>query len=99
MRAGAIARPAETLMFADAAFLQGSGAKAKLIEYSFAEPPRFASGGTPWPTIHFRHRGRANAAWCDGHVTSESPDRTNGRSPGPVLGWFGPDDNSLFDPF
>ena len=99
MRAGAIARPAETLMFADAAFLPGSGAKAKLIEYSFAEPPRFASGGTPWPTIHFRHRGRANAAWCDGHVTSESPDRTNGRSPGPVLGWFGPDDNSLFDPF
>ena len=39
---GRIEHPAETVMFADAAFLQGSGTKAKLIEYSFAEPPRFA---------------------------------------------------------
>ena len=99
LRAGAIARPAETLMFADAAFLQGSGAKAKLIEYSFAEPPRFADGGTPWPTIHFRHRGRATAVWCDGHATSEFPERTSDRSAEHVLGWFGPDDNTLFDPF
>ena len=99
LRAGAIARPAETLMFADAAFLQGSGSKAKLIEYSFAEPPRFADGGTPWPTIHFRHRGRANAVWCDGHATSEFPERTSDRSAEHVLGWFGPDDNTLFDPF
>ncbi len=99
MRPPAIAHPAETVMFADAAFLQGAGKKAKLIEYSFAEPPRFANGGTPWPSIHFRHRGRANVAWCDGHVSSETPERTGARSAGPVLGWFGPDDNRLFDPF
>ena len=99
MRPGAIERPAETVMFADAAFLQGRGARAALIEYSFAEPPRFAGGGTPWPSIHFRHRNRANVAWADGHVTAETLARSDGRSAGHALGWFGPDDNSLFDPF
>ena len=99
MPAGAVAHPAATVMFADAAYLQGNGAKAKLIEYSFVEPPQFAGGGTPWPTIHFRHRGRANVAWADGHVTSEALARTGGKWTAYALGWFGPDDNSLFDPF
>ena len=99
MRPAALAAPAHTVMFADAAYLQGSGAKAKLIEYSFAEPPRFADGGTPWPTIHFRHRGRANVAWADGHVTAEVLDRSGDRFKARELGWFGPDDNTLFDPF
>ena len=98
MRPGAIAHPAATVMFADAAFLQG-GAQGKLIEYSFAEPPRFASGGTPWPSIHFRHRGKANVAWADGHVTAETRARSDARSNARGLGWFGPNDNSLFDPF
>lgn len=99
MRPGALAHPAQTVMFADAAYMQGNGAKAKLIEYSFAEPPRFAGGGTPWPTIHFRHRGKANVAWADGHVTAEILDRTGARGAAQHLGWFGPDDNTLFDPF
>ena len=99
MRPGALARPAQTVMFADAAYLQGNGAKAKLIEYSFAEPPRFAGGGTPWPTIHFRHREKANVAWADGHVTAETRERTGSRGAAQGLGWFGPDDNSLFAPF
>jgi len=99
MRPQAIRHPAATVMFADAAFLTGSGSRAKLIEYSFAEPPRFASGAKPWPSIHFRHRGRANVAWCDGHVTAETLERTDGRSASHRLGWFGPDDNTLFDPF
>ena len=99
MRPGALARPVQTVMFADAAYVQGNGAKAKLIEYSFTEPPRFAGGGAPWPTIHFRHRGKANVAWADGHVTAETLDRTGARGSAQGLGWFGPDDNSLFDPF
>ena len=99
MRTGALAHPAATVMFADAAYLQGNGTKAKLIEYSFAEPPQFAGGGTPWPTIHFRHRDRANVAWADGHVTSETRTRAGSRGAAQGLGWFGPDDNSLFDPF
>ncbi len=99
MRPGAIAHPAQTVMFADAAFLSGGGAKAKLIEYSFAEPPRFADGSVPWPSIHFRHRGKANVAWADGHVSTETLARTDGPSASHALGWFGPDDNELFDPF
>ncbi len=99
MKAGSIAHPAQTVMFADAAFLSGSGAKAKLIEYSFVEPPRFSDGTVPWPSIHFRHQGKANVAWADGHVSSEKMARTDGRSSAHSLGWFGPDNNELFDPF
>jgi prepilin-type processing-associated H-X9-DG protein/prepilin-type N-terminal cleavage/methylation domain-containing protein len=99
MRPAALSHPSETVMFADAAFLQGSGPNARLIEYSFAEPPRFAGGGTPWPSIHFRHRGMANVAWCDGHVSSEPLARSGGPASPHPLGWFGPDDNRLFDPF
>jgi len=99
MRPQAIAFPAATVMFADAAYLKGSGTKAKLIEYSFAEPPRFTNGQTPDPTIHFRHRGKANVAWADGHVTAETLERTGARWASHQLGWFGPDNNELFDPF
>ena len=99
MRPQALARPSQTLMFADAAYLLGGGANARLAEYSFAEPPRFAGGGTPWPTLHFRHRRRANVAWCDGRVTAEDLARTDPRFAPHHLGWFGPDDNRHFDPF
>lgn len=104
-RAGAlrdrVVRPAETIMFTDAAF-----ASTSLIEYSFAEPrfhPEYASWRAD-PSIHFRHRGVANVAWCDGHVDAQprtytwssgwypaDPDRLD-------LGWFGAEDsNKLFD--
>lgn len=96
-----IRRPAETLMFADAAF-----AAHRLIEYSFVEPrfqPAFPTFRMD-PSIHFRHRGRANTAWCDGRV--ESQRRSFSWSSGLYrtqpqrydIGWFGPaDDNRLFD--
>jgi prepilin-type processing-associated H-X9-DG protein len=61
------------------------------------------------PSIQFRHSGHANVAWCDGHISSEGPlySRTTTvyNSSGAALavnnaqynlGWFGPDDNSLF---
>ena len=104
-RVGALAdqieRPAETIMFADAAF-----ATSRLIEYSFAEPrfhPEFPAFRAD-PSIHFRHRGLANAGWCDGHADARrrtftwssglyraDPDRLS-------IGWFGKtDDNALFD--
>lgn len=98
--AAKVRRPAETVMFTDAAFSDRG-----LIEYSFAEPrffPQFAFRADP--SIHFRHAGMVNVAWCDGHVSSErrtftwssgffqgDPGRQN-------LGWFGEaDDNRLFD--
>ncbi|NLN93084.1 MAG: DUF1559 domain-containing protein [Candidatus Hydrogenedens sp.] len=107
MPESAIIQPARTIMFADAAMPQESG----LIEYSFVEPPFYVSSDYPhgredWmnsPSIHFRHYGRVNVLWCDGHITSErwewapaeniygaSNSRWN-------VGWFGPENNSLFE--
>lgn len=96
-----IKRPADTIMFTDAAFVTTG-----LTEYSFAEP-RFhpeSPGNRADPSIHFRHGDRASVAWCDGHVDEHK--RTLSWSsglyetdPGPLrVGWFGAaDDNSLFD--
>ena len=56
------------------------------------------------PTIHFRHDGIANILWLDGHVShrtmdwSRKPTVPGELNPGRVqIGWFGPQDNSLFD--
>ena len=95
-----VKRPADTVMFADAAFVEG-----RLIEYSFAEPrffPQFGSRADP--SIHFRHFKTSNIAWCDGHVTPERRIFTWSSGlyegdPGRFdIGWFGQsDDNTFFD--
>jgi prepilin-type processing-associated H-X9-DG protein len=92
-----IRKPAETIAFADAAM-----AWLNVIEYSFLEPPLV--GGSPSsPSIHFRHRGRANVVWLDGHVTSARmewtyPTNVYGAADAHFsLGFFGPRDNTLFD--
>ena len=107
MPPSAIREPAATVMFCDTAYPQPYSNPSYLIEYSFAEAYQFldnqqppAPSGQADPTVHFRHRGRANVVWCDGHVSSEPMTvakeekftRFN-------LGWFGPPDNTLFDPF
>jgi prepilin-type processing-associated H-X9-DG protein len=99
IRPALLKHPASTLMFSDAAFLQGSGSKAVLTEYSFCEPPRRPDGTRPWPSIHFRHRGCANVVWADGHAGSEPRTQTGAKGAAEGLGWFGPDDDSLFSPF
>jgi prepilin-type processing-associated H-X9-DG protein/prepilin-type N-terminal cleavage/methylation domain-containing protein len=100
-----VAKPTETLMFADTAFNQ----KGSLIEYSFAEPPYFVMNGQlltdmyPLPSIHFRHRGQANIGWSDGHVDSRKKADYKGSNAYNEdfdrmdIGWFEPVDNSLFD--
>lgn len=96
-----VRRPADTLMFADAAI-----AAPGLIEYSFAEPRFQPIDPTrrPDPSIHFRHARRANVGWCDGHVDQRA--RTFTWSSGVygknadrmAIGWFGEsDDNVYFD--
>lgn len=97
--------PAGTLMFTDTAMDKGRG----YIEYSFAEQPMVVMMGTVFPdrymspTIHFRHLGRANVAWVDGHVDNRQPipfdsDNVYGvPSTERLLGWFEPLDNSWFD--
>ena len=96
----AIARPAQTVMFTTTAYANGSSVQ----EYPFCEPPFWPgadgnpSGGRPSPTVHFRFRGLALVAWCDGHVSAERrQDRDEGDNPhggeaaAHDLGWFGPD--------
>jgi prepilin-type processing-associated H-X9-DG protein len=96
-------------MFTDAGMAQPVGSTAFITEYSFCEPPFLQeNAGSPstdraWPSIHFRHRGRANVAWADGHVSAEAMTFSNesyGLTPAQVqaagVGWFGPDSNALF---
>lgn len=106
-----IATQSHTVMFTDTAMAMVSGKSTSLVEESFAYPPYLVSSGTQGgltttasPSIHFRHNGRANVGWCDGHVTSEamsfSSDGENAygvESKTYNLGWFGSKDNSLFD--
>ena len=106
-----VRKPSETLMFADCAMAnKNSNGNAYIHEYSFAEPAFWLNNGKPatsWgyasPSIHFRHRDKANVAWVDGRISSESRTEYNGRNGYGVksadfaIGWFGPLDNSQFD--
>ncbi|HSV16508.1 MAG TPA: prepilin-type N-terminal cleavage/methylation domain-containing protein [Tepidisphaeraceae bacterium] len=103
-----IQHPSAKLAFADTAMALAGGV---MIEYSFLEPPTsllWSAGTVSWlttsPSLHFRHSGRANVAWADGHVTSELyewtyPTNVYGADNKKChLGFFGPhDDDSLFD--
>ncbi len=96
-----VPRPAETVMFSDTAFARTDGVQ----EYPFCEPyqwvaPSGAMAGALSASMHFRHAGKANVAWCDGHVTSEAPtvlDGANyygGDAKKWKIGWFGPSANN-----
>lgn len=105
----AFANPTSVIAFADCAMFAGTST-ANLIEYSFAEPRRWASdpSGRPDPSIHFRHgagrsgktTGEAGIAWLDGHVTTTARAFTwssgiYGTPPrDPLLGWPGAADNN-----
>lgn len=99
--------PSHTVMFCDCAFPQPYGGNPTyLIEYSFAEAyhwvfvPGEETDYRADPSIHFRHRGRANVVWCDGHVSAETMETmAEYHFTKWDIGWFGPDDNSLFDPY
>jgi prepilin-type processing-associated H-X9-DG protein/prepilin-type N-terminal cleavage/methylation domain-containing protein len=92
-----VPHPMRTVMFTDAAFAREKG----IQEYAYCEPYQWvdAAGkmrGTLMPSVHFRHDGRANVAWCDGHVTAEVPvelgklNGYGGDSEKWKIGWFGP---------
>ena len=106
-----VSRTAETIMFADSAMANQNNIIGTYIhEYSFVEPPYFLSNGNPmpsWgyasPSIHFRHRGKADVVWIDGHTSSAERTNFNLKNGYNVksadfnLGWFGLLNNSLFD--
>jgi prepilin-type processing-associated H-X9-DG protein len=105
---GAVPQPAATLMFADTALAKPGG----IQEYPFAEPYRaLNSQGTKLagaldPSLHFRHRGKANVAWADGSVTPQAPAKLGGTSniyggdsEKYGLGWIGPEAyNGVWNP-
>jgi prepilin-type N-terminal cleavage/methylation domain-containing protein/prepilin-type processing-associated H-X9-DG protein len=98
--------PARVVMFADCAFPRAGG----LQEYAYAEPWQSVDmtgrlNGPLAPSVHFRHNGNANVAWCDGHITSEKPTKIGARNSYGgdaskwAIGWFGPsDDNGWWNP-
>lgn len=104
-----VARPGETLAFADTAMFKQVEGSPSLIPYAFAEP-RFLIVNqkpdptwSPYPSIHFRHRKQSNIAWTDGHVDGKQSGGYEGTNEdGTVsstqnIGWFEPLDNSMFD--
>jgi prepilin-type processing-associated H-X9-DG protein len=63
-----ISNPTETVMLTDTAFID---CKGRCFEYSFCEAPNYEFFScVADPTTQFRHNGRANVAFCDGHVRS-----------------------------
>ncbi len=101
-----IPRPAQTVLFTDTAFPRESG----LQEYAYCEPFQWVDvtgrlRGRLSASVHFRHRGTANVAWCDGHVTAERPSRIDhanqyrGDPKKYNIGWFGPSErNGYWNP-
>lgn len=102
-----IEKPSETIMFADSGMPQNG----YIVEYSFVEPPLRVSVNYPRgqegvfmsPSMHFRHWGRANVLWCDGHITTErwewAPEENvyGASNHAWSIGWFGPQNNYYFD--
>ena len=91
-----VARPGSTMMFADCAFPRAAG----LQEYAYAEPWQWVDyAGRPRgalePSVHFRHVGFANVAWCDGRISAEAPTKLGAKNSygGDAvkwgIGWFG----------
>lgn len=107
MAPSAIREPSRTVMFCDTAYPQSVKGSRYVIEYSFAEAYKHLDENTPQetyvaePSVHFRHNGKANVVWCDGHVSQEAMtfSKSSGGFKDQNIGWFGPQDNTLFDPF
>jgi prepilin-type N-terminal cleavage/methylation domain-containing protein/prepilin-type processing-associated H-X9-DG protein len=85
-----IARPAELVFLADAAQVNTFQAPASPDHPMLEE---FYYVNTSEPTVHFRHHGRSNAAFCDGHVAPEKPTAgsLDTRLPKEVIGQLRPE--------
>ena len=81
-------------------YVDWSGNKVR----AYGNPEPETSWGFTNPTIHFRHDGRCNVLWLDGHVAPRTMDFTRpepniyGADSGAMnVGWFGPEDYTLWD--
>ena len=70
-----LTRPEQTIMFADHASIDSAGKFQEQIDlYApfYLDFDEVTSEGS-WPTMHFRHRGKAPTTWTDGHVSQFGP--------------------------
>jgi len=102
-----IKEPEKTVMFTDTAtkidasgnvYINGTFAEAGFCKSYFIFNKGTPEWGTPEPTIHFRHGGHANVSWVDGHVSREKMTFSKDDWGKSYIGFFGPKDNTLFDP-
>ncbi len=102
-----IKNPSRTVMFTDAATLVDKTGNiniaGKVAEYGFCHSYDFYNRGHPaWgipiPSIHFRHGNNAVISWVNGSVSVEKMNYSMGEWGKSLLGFFGPENSSLFDP-
>lgn len=83
-RWGGITRPAETLLWADAAQVNRFQAPASPSHPLLEEWYYIANRTAELPTTHFRHGVKANAVFCDGRIQVMAPERLIGLCDGLV---------------
>lgn len=100
-----------TIAFCDTGMPREHDGAQVIIEYAFAQAPWYIGAGStpmtgwgdPAPSIHFRHNGKANVLWLDGHVASKAMTSTvdsnwyGGNNLYWNVGWFGERDFELWD--
>jgi prepilin-type processing-associated H-X9-DG protein/prepilin-type N-terminal cleavage/methylation domain-containing protein len=92
----AVLHPAKTVIFGDG---QYAGGADKFMRAPFPNPGDANFWGRAFGTQGFRHNGRSNAAFCDGHAESLSACCTNNSenaAVAPGTGFLSPS-NSLYD--
>jgi prepilin-type processing-associated H-X9-DG protein len=88
--AGEIRNPSQTILFADCARVKGGVFSEEFFVYPLY---KHGSSTTNAATFHFRHKGHANVAFCDGRVESVRPLKLDPAGKG-ECGWMG---NELMD--
>jgi prepilin-type N-terminal cleavage/methylation domain-containing protein/prepilin-type processing-associated H-X9-DG protein len=96
-KTAAVKHPAKTLLFGDGQYSAGAN---KFMRAPFPNPGDAGFNGRYAGTQGFRHDGRSNAAFCDGHTESLSACYTNNADDAAGVahgtGFLSPD-NSLYD--
>lgn len=96
-KAGSVKHPDATVLFGDGQYAGGAN---KFMRAPFPNPGDVSFRGRWAGTQGFRHLGRSNTAFCDGHVESMRASYTNtvdaAAQVAPDTGFLSPD-NSLYD--
>lgn len=87
-----IEKPGETVIFGDCARQRTDTQGSK--EEFFIYPQLKRDGGENRKTAHYRHRGKVNVVFCDGHTDSLAPTHLDGQAEETEFGWI---DNELMD--